>query len=71
MHEPSFLACVLLTSGAVLNYRDKKIHSSPPADAVPVEFLGVSLFLKPQFRIGVVPNSGQLQVEVEVSTRDA
>lgn len=71
MNTHSFLACVLLTSCAVSNYRDKKSRPSPPADAAPMDFLGFSLFLKPQFRISVAPNSGQLQVEVELVPADA
>jgi len=31
-----------------------------------VDFLGVSTFLKPKFRIAVTPSSGELRVHVEL-----
>jgi hypothetical protein len=31
-----------------------------------VDFLGVSTFLKPNFRIAVAPSSGELRVQVEL-----
>ena len=35
------------------------------------EFLRVSTFLKPQFRIAVAPSSGELQVKVELRLSEA
>ena len=34
------------------------------------EFLSVSTFLKPHFRICVVPSSGELEVQVELRSPD-
>lgn len=35
------------------------------------EFLSVSTFLKPQFRIAVAPTSGELHVHVELRSAEA
>lgn len=35
------------------------------------DFLSVSIFLKPHFRIAVAPTSGELQVHVEARSADA
>jgi hypothetical protein len=45
--------------------------ASPDEVARGAEFLSVSTFLKPQFRIGVAPLSGELQVHVELKSVDA
>lgn len=61
------MARSLLTQCAMLSHHD--IRSLPAAHdeaARSVDALVVETFLKPQFRIGVVPASGELLVHVEL-----
>ncbi|MFO0594133.1 MAG: hypothetical protein U0228_02480 [Myxococcaceae bacterium] len=41
-----------------------------PDESFVRDFLAVSTFLKPNFRIAVAPRSGELQVQVELTTAD-
>jgi hypothetical protein len=51
----------------MLNHRDTQTSRTSSDDASRgADFLSVSTFLKPQFRIAVTPTSGELQVQVEL-----
>jgi len=65
------LARVVLTGCVMLIHHDTQSSLTSPTEAVRgADFLGVSTFLKPQFRIGVVPMSGELQVHVELRSAE-
>lgn len=66
------LARTLLTRCVMLIHHDTQSSLASPDEAVRgADFLSVSTFLKPQFRIGVAPISGELQVQVELKSSDA
>ena len=55
----------------MLIHRDTQSSQAPKDDAARgADFLSVSTFLKPHFRIGVTPSSGELQVHVELRAPD-
>ncbi len=55
----------------MLNHRDTQTNGAALDEAARgADFLSVSTFLKPQFRIAVVPSSGELQVKVELRSAD-
>lgn len=56
----------MLTCCVMLNLHDSQSSLSRDEAHRGSEFLAVSLFLKPQFRIGVTPISGELRVMVEL-----
>ena len=65
------MAYAVLTHRVMLNHRDTQTSRTPSEDASRVaEFLSVSTFLKPQFRIAVAPTGGELQVQVELRSVD-
>jgi hypothetical protein len=56
----------------MLNHRDTQTSRTPSDEASRVaDFLSVSTFLKPQFRIAVAPTGGELQVQVEARSAEA
>ena len=56
----------------MMNHHDTQSNRAAADEALRgAEFLSVSTFLKPQFRIAVAPSSGELQVKVELHTADA
>lgn len=59
----------MLTGRVMLNHHDIGATTSlPEAAATAAEFLAVSTFLKPSFRIAVGPRTGQLSVVVQASS---
>jgi hypothetical protein len=55
----------------MLSYHDTQSSLASNEEAVRgADFLSVSTFLKPQFRIAVAPISGELQVQVELRSSD-
>ena len=66
------LAQRVLTRRVMLNHHDTQSSLASTDEAVRgTEFLSVSTFLKPQFRIAVAPISGELQVHVELKGSDS
>ncbi len=62
----------MLTHRVMLNHRDTQTSRTASEEASrAAEFLSVSTFLKPQFRIAVAPSGGELQVQVELRSADA
>ena len=56
----------------MLNYHDTQSTLTSNDEGVRgSDFLSVSTFLKPRFRIAVAPISGELQVQVELRSVDA
>ncbi len=56
----------------MLNHRDTQTSRTPNDESGRgADFLSVSTFLKPQFRIAVAPSSGELQVQVEARSSEA
>lgn len=56
----------------MLNHRDNQTSRTPNDEAARgADFLSVSTFLKPQFRIAVAPTGGELQVQVELRSSEA
>ncbi len=65
------MAYAVLTHCVMLNHRDTQTSRAALEEAARgADFLSVSTFLKPQFRIAVAPSSGELQVKVELRTAD-
>jgi hypothetical protein len=55
----------------MLSHHDTTPRQAPRDDrAAGVDALSVATFLKPRFRIGVAPVSGELQVQVELRPSD-
>ena len=66
------MAYAVLTHRVMLNHRDTQTSRTTSDEASSAaEFLSVSTFLKPQFRIAVAPSGGELQVQVELRSADA
>jgi len=59
----------MLTACVMQIYSDTQTSLTPNPDDVMStrEFLGVSTFIKPNFRISVSPRSGELAVQVEAA----
>lgn len=61
------MARSLLTHCAMLSHHDIRTLPSAPDEALrSADVLAAATFLKPQFRIGVAPASGELLVHVEL-----
>ncbi len=61
------MARSLLTHRAMLSHHDLRTLPNAHDEALrSVDALAVATFLKPQFRIGVAPASGELLVHVEL-----
>ena len=55
-----------------MNHHDTQSSRAPQDEALRgADFLNVSTFLKPQFRIAVAPTSGELEVKVELRVAEA
>ncbi len=66
------MAHTVLTHRVIMNHHDTQSSRAANDEALRgAEFLSVSTFLKPQFRISVAPTSGELQVKVELRASDA
>lgn len=62
----------VLTHRVMMSHHDKpSSRTSNDEAARGADFLSVSIFLKPQFRIGVAPISGELLVTVEARSAEA
>lgn len=62
----------MLTHRVIMNHHDTQTSRATHDEALRVaEFLSVSTFLKPQFRIAVAPTSGELEVKVELHGTEA
>lgn len=62
----------MLTHCVMQTHHDKQCSFASSEEALRgAEFLSVSTFLKPQFRIAVAPSSGELEVQVELRASDA
>lgn len=60
------MARSLLMQRAMLSHHDMQPFQAPRDEAARgVEAMVVATFLKPHFRMGVAPTSGELQVRVE------
>lgn len=62
----------MLTHRVNMNHHDTQSCWASNKEATRgADFLSVSTFLKPQFRIAVAPASGELQVKVELRLSEA
>ena len=61
----------VLTHRVMMSHHDKPTSRTSNDEAARgADFLSVSTFLKPQFRISVAPSSGELLVTVEARSSD-
>lgn len=58
----------MLTARVMLNHHDIRSSSAASEAALASDFLAVSTFLRPSFRISVGPRTGQLSVVVQAAT---
>lgn len=58
----------MLTDRVMLSHHDIRSSAAAPEAAFASEFLAVSTFLKPSFRISVGPRTGELSVVVQAAT---
>ncbi len=69
------MAWTVLTGCVMQIHHDSQSSLTPNPDELAItgggEFLGMSTFLKPNFRIAVSPRSGELRVQVELKSVDA